>query len=74
MESRGIQESTVESWGFRKVQWSHGVLGKYSGVMGFQKSTVESWDIQESTVESRGFRKVQWSHGVSGEYSGVTGF
>ena len=43
----------MKSRGFRKVQWSHGVSGKHSGVTGFQESTVESW----------GFRKVRWSHG-----------
>jgi len=54
----------VESRGFRKAQWSHGVSGKHSGVTGFQ----------ENTVESRGFRKTQWSHGVSVKHSGFTGF
>jgi hypothetical protein len=54
----------VKSRGFRKVQWSHGVSGKHSGVTGFQ----------ENTVESRGFSKAQWIHGVSGKYSGVMGF
>jgi hypothetical protein len=38
--------------------------GKYSGVAGFQ----------ESTVESRIFREVQWCNGVSGKHSGVMGF
>jgi len=76
-----------------KLQLCHGVSGKHSGVtdfqenyscvMGFQESTVESWDFRKvhlshgvsgSTFESRGFRKAQRSHGFSGKYSRVLGF
>jgi hypothetical protein len=57
----------VESWGFRKGQWSHRVSGKYRGVTGFQEnSEVADFEenysgvmrFQESTAESRIFRKV----------------
>ena len=48
VESRIFRKIIVESWGFKKAQWSHKVSGKHSGVTGFQGST----------VESRGFREV----------------
>ena len=42
VQSRIFRKTSVESWGFRKLQWSHGVSGKYSGVTGFQESIEES--------------------------------
>ena len=74
----GFQESALESRCFSKPQWSHGFLGKYSGVLRFQESTVGlrgfrkvqlRRGVLENTVESWGFRKTQRSHGVSGKHS-----
>jgi len=48
--------------------------GKYSGVTGFQESTVQSRIFKKIIVESWGFRKAQWSNGGSGKHSGVMGF
>jgi len=49
---------TVESWGFRKVQWGHGVSGKHSAVTDFQENFSGVMGFPEITVESRGFKKV----------------